>query len=64
MKGARTNYGDSANGRNITLRLYGDNKRYVEELAEKDGCSVADAVVRLIEDRRKIRDNYGMEEDE
>lgn len=51
MRGARTNYGDRANGRNITLRLYGDNKRYVEELAEKDGCSVADVVVRLIEDR-------------
>ena len=64
MKGARTNYGDSANGRNITLRLYGGNKRYVEELAEKDGCSVADIVVRLIGDRRKIRDNYGMGEDE
>lgn len=49
MLGDRTNYGKRAEGKRITLRLYGDLLKRLQRIADTRGVSLADAVILVLE---------------
>jgi hypothetical protein len=56
MKGSRTNYGKVLEGKRITLRLYGNNLRFVKQVQAYSNkpISLADAVQQIIKEYDEV----------